>query len=89
MSDDTYLMLVDSEVQAVDLGPMMRRHRAAHVEAMAAPVCEVADLAADPAFDLDQVGATGTERSGADVVDAAFEVVYELMQVERLRDQLR
>ena len=83
--DDTYLMLVDGKVQAVDLGPMMRRHRAAHVEARAAEVAEVADLAASPAFDLDEVGAAGTERFGADVVDAAFDVVYELMQVEQRR----
>jgi hypothetical protein len=52
----------------------------------AAAVAEVADLAHSRAFSLDEVGAAGTERFGADVVDAAFDVVYELMQVEQLRE---
>ncbi len=86
VSDDTYLMLVDGEVRAVDLGPMMRRHRVAHVEARAAAVAEVADLAASKAFDLDEVCQAGTERFGADAVDAALDVVYELAQVEQLRE---
>ena len=86
MSDDTYLMLVDGKVVPVELGPMMRRHRAAHVKARADAVAEVAGLAHSRAFDLDEVGATGTERFGADVVDAAFDVVWELMQVEQLRE---
>jgi len=86
VSDDTYLMLgEDGRVAAVDLGPMMRRRRAEIVKLRADAVTEVADLAADPAFSLDEVGAAGTERFGADVVDRAFDVVYELLQVERLR----
>ena len=37
-SADVYLMLVDGEVRPVDLGPMLARRRAAHIEARAAAV---------------------------------------------------
>jgi len=86
MSDDMHLMLdADGKVVHVDMGPVLRRHRAEVVRLRAAAVAEVADLAASEAFDLDEVGAAGTERFGADVVDAAFDVVWELLQVERRR----
>jgi hypothetical protein len=83
---DMHMMLgEDGKVVQVDLGPMLARHRARHVRLRADAVCEVADLAHSRAFDLDEVGAAGTERFGADVVDAAFDVVYELMQIEEPR----
>src|SRR5258708_37052786 len=65
MADDTYLMLVDGEVRAVDLGPMMRRHRAEIVRHRAGASGEVADLAASPAFGLDQVCDAGEARIAA------------------------
>jgi hypothetical protein len=66
--------------------PHERAHRIRVAGLRAAAVAEVADLAHSRAFDLDEVGAAGTERFGADVVGAAFDVVYELMQVEQLRE---
>jgi hypothetical protein len=83
--DDTYLMLVDSKVVPVDLGPVLRRHRAAHVKARADAIGEVADLAASEAFDLDEVCAAGEARIGERGVDAALGVAWELIQVEQLR----
>jgi hypothetical protein len=73
VSDDTYLMLVDSEVQAVDLGPMMRRHRAAHVEARADVIDPAAALFADPAFDLEETyDVAEAAMPGADVNAASY-----------------
>jgi hypothetical protein len=83
--DDTYLMLVDGKVVPVDLGPVLRRHRAAHVKFRADAIGEVADLAASPAFDLDEVCASGEARIGERGVDAALGVAWELMQIEQLR----
>jgi hypothetical protein len=85
VSDDTYLMLVDGKVQLVDLGPMMRRHRAVHVKARADAIGEVADLAVSPAFDLDEVCADGEARIGEAGVEAALGVAWELIQIEQLR----
>lgn len=83
MSDDTYLMLVDGEVQAVDLGPMMRRHRAAHVEAQAGPIDQAADLFGDSAFDpaetYDACEAAGMPNSA---VNAAAHVAVTLREIE-------
>ncbi len=66
--------------------PWERAQRIHVAGARAAAVAEVADLAADRAFSLDEVGAAGTERFGADAVGAAFDVVYELLRVEQLRE---
>jgi hypothetical protein len=85
VSDDIYLMLVDGKVQAVDLGPMMRRHRAEVVRLRAAAIGEVADLAHSPAFDLDEVCSAGAARIGVAGVDAALGVAWELMQIEEPR----
>ena len=85
MADDTYLMLVDGEVRAVDLGPMMRRHRAEIVRHRAGAIGEVADLAASPAFGLDQVCEAGETRIGEAGVDAALGGAWELIQIEQLR----
>ncbi len=83
--DDTYLMLVDGKVVPVDLGPMMRRHRAEIVRHRADALCEVADLAASPAFDLDEVNEAAEARIGEAWADAALGPVWELMQIEMLR----
>jgi hypothetical protein len=73
VSDDTYLMLVDSEVQAVDLGPMMRRHRAEVVEARADRIDPAAALFADPAFDLEETyDVAEAALPGADVNAASY-----------------
>lgn len=82
---DMHLMLVDGKVVQVDMGPMLARHRARVIDARADAVGEVADLAANPVFDLDEVCATGAERFGEPVVDAALDVVWELMQIEEFR----
>jgi len=85
MSDDTYLMLVDGKVVPVDLGPMLRRHRAEVVRLRADAIGEVADLVACEAFDLGDVCESGEARIGEAGVDAALGAVWELIQVERLR----
>ena len=83
---DMHMMLgPDGKVVAVDLEPMLRRHRAAAVKARADAIGEVADLAASPAFDLDAVCAAGVARIGERGVDAALGVAWELIQVEQLR----
>jgi hypothetical protein len=86
MVDDTYLMLVDGEVQAVDLGPMMRRHRATHVEARADRLVPAADLTADEAFSIEEVREMW-QRSGLtdDELDAAANAAEVLWTVEQLR----
>jgi hypothetical protein len=75
----------DGKVVQVDLEPMLRRHRVSCVKTRADAIGEVADLAASPAFDLDEVCASGEARIGEPAVDAALGVVWELIQVEQLR----
>lgn len=82
---DMHLMLVDGKVVQVDMGPVLARHRAEVIRHRADAVGEVADLAADPAFDLDEVCSTSAERFGGGVVNAALDVVWELMQIEEFR----
>lgn len=86
MSDDTYLMLVDGEVQAVDLGPMMRRHRTAHVEALADRIDPGAELAGDEAFSAEEVKEMW-RRAGLseDEMDSAANAAWVLWQVEQRR----
>jgi hypothetical protein len=71
---DVYLMLYSAgEVQAVDLGPMMRRHRAAYVEARADVIDPAAALFADPAFDLEETyDVAEAALPGADVNAASY-----------------
>jgi hypothetical protein len=81
-----HMMLgLDGKVVEVDMEPMLRRHRVAHVKARADAIGEVADLAASEAFDLDEVCAAGEARIGERGVDAALGVAWELIQVEQLR----
>lgn len=73
MSDDTYLMMVDGEVRPVDLGPMLRRHRAGVVGARAGRIDPAAALFADPAFDLEATyDAAEAAMPGADVNAASY-----------------
>lgn len=79
--DDTYLMLVDGKVTAVDFGPVLRRHRAAHAEARAAAVGQLADALAVESLDVMELCDTsGLPESG---VDAATYVALTLAQIEQ------
>jgi hypothetical protein len=82
---DMHMMLVDGKVAEVDMEPMLRRHRDRHIKARAAAIGEVADLAASPAFDLDEVCASGEARIGEGGVDAALGVVLVLQEIELRR----
>lgn len=86
MSDDTYLMLVDGEVRAVDLSPMMRRHRSEIARLRADAIDPAAAVTADEAFSADEVRDMW-RRSGLsqDDLDAAANVAFELWTVEQLR----
>jgi hypothetical protein len=85
--DDTYLMLVDGQVVPVDLGPMLRRHRAAHIKAQADAIDEAAGLLMDEAFDPESTW-DACEASGmpSGAIDSAGNVALALWQVERGRD---
>jgi hypothetical protein len=86
VSDDTYLMLVDGKVAEVDLGPVMRRHRKAHIDARAGLLDQAAALPADEAFSIEEVREMW-QRSGLsdDDLDAAANVAFALWTVEQLR----
>jgi hypothetical protein len=87
VSHDEYLMMgSDGEVQAVDLGPMLRRHRARAVEARAGLVDQAADLLMCEAFDA-RATCDAAEAAGMTepMMDAAGNVARELLRVEELR----
>jgi hypothetical protein len=82
--DDTYLMLDgDGQVVPVDLGPMLRRHRAAHIKARADAIDQAADLLMDEAFDLAQTW-DACEASGMPpgAIDSAGNVALALRRIE-------
>lgn len=84
--DDTYLMLVDGQVVPVDLGPMLRRHRAVHIKARAGAIDEAAGLLMDEAFDPESTW-DACEASGmpAGAIDSAGNVALVLRNIEQLR----
>lgn len=82
MSDDVYLMLVDGKVVPVDLGPMLRRHRAAHVKARADAITELSAALAEECFDPETVWDTSTLPDG--LKNAAADVTVALLEIERL-----
>jgi hypothetical protein len=84
--DDTSLMLVDGKVVPVDLGPMLRPHRAAHVKARADAIDQAADLLMDQAFDPEATW-DAAEASGMPegAIDSAGNVALLLSQIENLR----
>jgi hypothetical protein len=86
VSDDTYLMLVDGEVQAVDLGPMLRRHRAEIVRHRAGLVDQAADLLMNESFDISE-SYDAAEAAGmpAGMINSAGNVAWELLQIEQRR----
>jgi hypothetical protein len=80
MPDDTYLMLVDGKVTAVDLGPMMRRHRAAHIKHRADAIDEAAAAFTEECFDPETVWDAST-LSDADL-DSAGHIAVTLVKIE-------
>jgi hypothetical protein len=87
VTDDTYLMLGDDgQVRPVDLGPMMRRHRARHVKARADAIDQAADLLMDQAFDPGETwDAAEAQGMPAGAIDSAGNVALLLSQIENLR----
>jgi hypothetical protein len=86
VSDDTYLMLVDGEVRAVDLGPVMRRHRAAHVKAGADAIDPAADVLANGAFSADEISEMWVASGlSDDDLDSASNVGVTLVEIEEER----
>jgi hypothetical protein len=86
VADDVYLMLVDGKVQAVDLAPMMRRHRARAVKARADAIDQAADLLMDEAFDPGETwDAAEAQGMPAGAIDAAGNVALALSEIEQLR----
>jgi hypothetical protein len=70
--EETYLMLVDGQVVSVDVGPMLRRHRAAHIEARAGAIDQAADLLMDQALDVAETwDAAEAQDMSADAIDSA------------------
>lgn len=84
MTNDTYLMLVDGKIEAVDLGPMLRRHRAEIVGYRARAVDQAAELLLDEAFDPSETW-DAAEAAGmpAGMIDSAGNVALVLAEVER------
>jgi hypothetical protein len=80
---DMHLMLVDGKVVHVDMGPMLRRHRAEIVRLRADAIGPAADLTADEAFSTEEVKEMW-QRSGLshDDLDAAANAALVLYEVE-------
>jgi hypothetical protein len=86
VADDVYLMMVDGKVQAVDLGPMMRRHRDAHIKARADAIDQAADLLMDQAFDPGETwDAAEAQGMPEGAIDSAGNVALLLSAIENLR----
>jgi hypothetical protein len=79
--DDTYLMLVDGKAVPVDLGAVMRRHRAAHAAARAARLTPLVDALAVRSLDVMGV----CDASGLDdaQLDAGTYAALVLEQIEQ------
>jgi len=81
-----HLMLVDGKVVHVDMGPVLRRHRAEIVRLRADAIGPAADLTADEAFSTEEVKEMW-QRSGLsdDDLDAAANAAMAVWTVEQLR----
>jgi hypothetical protein len=81
---DMHMMLVDGKLTQVDMGPVLRRHRDAHIRARADAIDQAADLLMDAAFDpgetWDACEAAGMPEG---MIDSAGNVSLELSRVER------
>ena len=84
---DMHMMLgPDGKVVAVDMEPMLRRHRAAHIEARAGAIDQAADLLMDQAFDVAETwDAAEAQGMPAGAIDSAGNVALLLSQIENLR----
>jgi hypothetical protein len=78
-----HMMLVDGKVVAVDIGPMFRRHRAAHIKACADVIDQAASMFGAECFDIDGTYET-CEAAGlsAGVVNSATNVALVLLEAE-------
>jgi hypothetical protein len=83
VSDDTYLMLVDGKVEAVDLGPMLRRHRGEVIRHRADAIDQAAAMLGDPAFSLDESYEAAEAAMPGPMVNSAGNVALVLAEVER------
>jgi hypothetical protein len=84
---DMHMMLgPDGKVVAVDMEPMLRRHRVAHVKARAGAIDQAADLLMDEAFDVAHTW-DACEASGMPpgAIDSAGNVALVLREIEQLR----
>jgi hypothetical protein len=84
---DMYMMLgADGKVVEVDMEPMFRRHRVAHVKARADVIDQAADLLMDRAFDPEETW-DAAEASGMpeSAIDSAGNVALLLSQIEDRR----
>jgi hypothetical protein len=83
---DMHMMLVDGKVVAVDMEPMLRRHRAAHIKARADAIDQAADLLMNEAFGVNETW-DAAEASGmpAGAIDSAGNVALVLRNIEELR----
>jgi hypothetical protein len=82
VTDDTYLMLVDGKVVPVDLAPVMRRHRAAHVKARADLIAQAASMLGDEAFTLEESYEAAEAAMPPGMVNAAGHIAVTLREVE-------
>jgi hypothetical protein len=83
MADDTHLMLVDGKVTAVDLGPMLRRHRAQIIDARAAAIDQAASMFADEAFGVEETYAAAEASMPDGMVNSAAHIALTLAEAER------
>jgi hypothetical protein len=80
---DLHLMLVDGKVVHVDMGPMLERHRQAHIKARAAAIDQAAALLGDPAFDVgDSYDAIEASGLPAELMNSAGNIALTLAEVE-------
>jgi hypothetical protein len=76
-------MLVDGKVVHVDMGPVLRRHRAAHVKLRADAIDQAAAMLGDPAFSLDESYEAAEAAMPGPMVNAAGHIALTLAEVER------
>jgi hypothetical protein len=81
---DLHLMLVDGKVVEVDMEPVIRRHRLAHIKARADAIDQAASMFGDECFDIEETYET-CEAAGlsAGVVNSAAHIALTLAETER------
>jgi hypothetical protein len=81
---DMHMMLVDGKVAEVDMGPMFRRHRAAHIRARADVIGQAASMLGDEVFSLEEAYEAAERVLPPGLVNAAGNVALVLRQIEEL-----